>query len=143
MLPGSFTKATMSGKRSACIVVPVTSAGIMPCNSIKLSSISYRYGDKDEWALRHVDVTVPIGARVALVGTTGGGKTTAAHLLLGLLTPQEGQLLLDGVMLRKDEIQAWQQCCAFVPQNIKLLDASVRENIAFGVGDDDVDENQF
>jgi ATP-binding cassette subfamily B protein len=123
--------------------IPVTSAGIMPCNSIKLSSISYRYGDKDEWALRHVDVTVPIGARVALVGTTGGGKTTAAHLLLGLLTPQEGQLLLDGVILRKDEIQAWQQCCAFVPQNIKLLDASVRENIAFGVGDDDVDENKL
>ena len=69
----------------------------MPCNSIKLSSISYRYGDNSEWALRDVDVTVPIGARVALVGTTGGGKTTAAHVLLGLLTPEEGQLLLDGV----------------------------------------------
>ncbi len=123
--------------------IPVTPAGIMPCNSIKLSSISYRYGDKDEWALRHVDVTVPIGARVALVGTTGGGKTTAAHLLLGLLTPEEGQLLLDGVMLQADEIQAWQQCCAFVPQNIKLLDASVRENVAFGVGDDDIDENKL
>ena len=123
--------------------IPVTPAGIMPCNSIKLSSISYRYGDKDEWALRHVDLTVPIGARVALVGTTGGGKTTAAHLLLGLLTPEEGQLLLDGVMLQTDEIQAWQRCCAFVPQNIKLLDASVRENIAFGVGDDDIDENKL
>ena len=123
--------------------IPVTPAGIMPCNSIKLSSISYRYSDKADWALRDVDVTVPIGARVALVGTTGGGKTTAAHVLLGLLTPEEGQLLLDGVELQADEIQAWQRCCAFVPQNIKLLDASVRENIAFGVGDDDIDENKL
>ena len=122
---------------------PVTPAGIMPCNSIKLSSISYRYSDKADWALKDVDVTVPIGARVALVGTTGGGKTTAAHVLLGLLTPEEGQLLLDGVELQADEIQAWQRCCAFVPQNIKLLDASVRENIAFGVGDDDIDENKL
>ena len=119
---------------------PVTPAGIMPCNSIQLSKISYRYGDKADWALRHVDLTIPIGARVALVGTTGGGKTTTAHVLLGLLTPTEGQLLLDGVMLQKDEIQAWQRCCAFVPQNIKLLDASVRENIAFGISDDDIDE---
>ena len=123
--------------------LPVTPAGIMPRHTIKLSQISYRYDQKAGWALRHVDVTVPVGARVALVGSTGGGKTTAAHLLLGLLSPVEGQLLLDGVSMQNAEIQAWQRCCAFVPQNIKLLDASVRGNVAFGIDDDDIDEDKL
>ena len=123
--------------------LPVTPAGIMPRHTIKLSQISYRYDQKAGWALRLVDVTVPVGARVALVGSTGGGKTTAAHLLLGLLSPVEGQLLLDGVSMQNAEIQAWQRCCAFVPQNIKLLDASVRGNVAFGIDDDDIDEDKL
>jgi len=84
-----------------------------------------------------------VGARVALVGSTGGGKTTAAHIMLGLLTPVEGELLLDGVSLQRNELQAWQKCCAFVPQNIKLLDASVRGNVAFGVDDDDINEDRL
>ena len=123
--------------------LPVTPAGIMPRHTIKLSHISYRYDQKAGWALRDVDVTVPVGARVALVGSTGGGKTTAAHLLLGLLSPVEGQLLLDGVSMQNEEIQSWQRCCAFVPQNIKLLDASVRGNVAFGIDDDDIDEDKL
>ena len=115
----------------------------MPRHTIKLSNISYRYDSSAGWALHDVDVTVPVGARVALVGSTGGGKTTAAHLLLGLLSPVEGQLLLDGVSLQNEEIQAWQHCCAFVPQNIKLLDTSVRGNVAFGIDDDEIDENKL
>ena len=123
--------------------LPVTPAGIMPRHTIKLSHISYRYDQKAGWALRDVDVTVRGGARVALVGSTGGGKTTAAHLLLGLLSPVEGQLLLDGVSMQNEEIQSWQRCCAFVPQNIKLLDASVRGNVAFGIDDDDIEEDKL
>ena len=121
----------------------VTPAGIMPRHTIKLSNVSYSYDESAGWALSDVDVTVPVGARVALVGSTGGGKTTAAHIMLGLLTPLEGELLLDGVSLQRNELQAWQKCCAFVPQNIKLLDASVRGNVAFGVDDDDLDEDRL
>ena len=51
--------------------------------------------------------------------------------------------MLDGIPLQKNEVQAWQKCCAFVPQNIKLLDSSVRENIAFGVGDDEINEDKL
>ena len=121
----------------------VTPAGIMPRHTIKLSNVSYSYGESAGWALSDIDLTVPVGARVALVGSTGGGKTTAAHIMLGLLTPLEGELLLDGVSLQRNELQAWQKCCAFVPQNIKLLDASVRGNVAFGVDDDDLDEDRL
>ena len=123
--------------------LPVTPAGIMPRHTIKLSNVSYSYNDTSGMALSDVDVTVPVGARVALVGSTGGGKTPAAHILLGLLTPVEGELLLDGVSLQRNELQAWQKCCAFVPQNIKLLDASVRGNVAFGVDDDDINEDRL
>lgn len=119
----------------------VSPAGIMPRYSIKLDGIFYKYSDDSPWALQNIDLTIPVGARVALVGTTGGGKTTAAHLLLGLLTPQHGKLRLDGLELSQEEVQAWQQCCAFVPQNINLVDSSVRENVAFGIDDDDIDED--
>jgi len=59
---------------------------------------------------------------------------------LGLLTPQRGSLQLDGIPLKPEELPAWQACCAIVPQNIVLLDASVRGNVAFGVEDDLIDD---
>ena len=121
--------------------LPVTPAGIMPRNTVKLDRIDYRYSQDSDWVLNNVNLTIPVGARVAFVGTTGGGKTTTAHLLLGLLQPSNGQLLLDGVPLASNEVQAWQRCCAFVPQGIKLLDASVRGNVAFGVEDDAINED--
>ena len=119
----------------------VTPAGIMPRNTVKLDRIDYRYSEDSDWVLNNVNLTIPVGARVAFVGTTGGGKTTTAHLLLGLLQPTNGQLLFDGVPLASNEVQAWQRCCAFVPQGIKLLDASVRGNVAFGVEDDAINED--
>jgi ATP-binding cassette subfamily B protein len=88
-----------------------------------------------------VNLTVPVGSRVALVGQTGGGKSTAAHLLLGLLQPQQGQLLLDGIPVTASELPAWQACCAIVPQNIVLLDASVCANVAFGSDDNAIDHD--
>ena len=121
----------------------VTPAGVMPKHTIKLQAISYRYSESSDWALKNVDLTVPVGSRVALVGSTGGGKTTAAHLLLGLLKPSEGHVLLDGVEMQNEEIQAWQRCCAFVPQNIRLLDASVRSNVAFGLNEESIDDESL
>ncbi len=123
------------------VSLPVTPAGIMPRNTLKLDQISYRYSEDSGWVLNNVNLTIPVGARVAFVGTTGGGKTTTAHILLGLLQPSKGQLLLDGVPVSSNEVQAWQRCCAFVPQGINLLDASVRGNVAFGVEDDSIDED--
>ncbi len=110
--------------------------GVMPSTSIRLDNISYRYPQSSDWVIDGVSLNVPIGSRIALVGQTGGGKTTVAHLLLGLLEPQKGKLLLDGIELLPEELPSWQACCAFVPQNISLLDASIRENVAFGIDDD-------
>ena len=120
-----------------------TPTGVMPRTSIRLENVWYRYPQSGDWVMRGVCLNVPVGSRVALVGATGGGKTTAAHLLLGLLHPQQGSLMLDGISVMPNEIPAWQACCAIVPQNIALLDASIRENVAFGIDDDSIDDDRL
>ena len=106
-------------------------SGIMPSRLIELSNVTFSYRGSDHLILEKINLSIPVGSRIALVGSTGSGKTTIAHLLLGLYSPSDGRLLLDGINVSKRDLPAWQANCAFVPQNIRLLDASVRENVAF------------
>jgi ATP-binding cassette subfamily B protein len=117
-----------------------TPEGIFPTRSIRLQNVSYRYPSSDDWVLRDVSLSIPVGSRIALVGTTGGGKTTAAHLLLGLLEPQRGCLELDGIPVSDLDLPAWQASCAQVPQFINLLDASILENVAFGQAEEQINQ---
>ena len=119
-----------------------SSDGIMPSRLIELSGVNFSYQESDRLVLENVSLSIPVGSRIALVGSTGSGKTTIAHLLLGLYTPSTGGLLLDGVPVSAEEMPAWQANCAFVPQNIRLLDASVRENVAFCEDPDSIDDNE-
>lgn len=107
--------------------------GIFPIRTISLCSISYRYPNSEKWVLKNINISVPVGSRIAFVGPTGGGKSTAAYLLLALLNPQKGSLKLDGIDVNMDDIKSWHNCCSQVPQNIQLLDKSVMQNIAFGI----------
>ncbi len=80
------------------------------------------------------------GQSVGIVGTTGSGKTTSVDILLGLLVPQEGQVLVDGVDIR-DDMAGWFEQIGYIPQEIFMLDDTIRANIAFGeenVSDEDV-----
>ena len=119
-----------------------SSDGMMPTRLIELSGVNFSYKESDRLILENVSLSIPVGSRIALVGSTGSGKTTIAHLLLGLYTPSKGGLLLDGVPVSAEEMPAWQANCAFVPQNIRLLDASVRENVAFCEDSDSIDDNE-
>jgi ATP-binding cassette subfamily B protein len=117
-----------------------TPDGMMPRHFIQLENVSFRYSGSDRDVLSDVNLTIPVGSRIALVGRTGSGKTTLAHLLLGLFRPTQGELTLDGVPLTEEELPAWQANCALVPQDIRLMDASVRENVAFGQDPDSIDD---
>ena len=92
--------------------------------------------------IKGVNLTIPIGSRIALVGRTVCVNTTLAHLILGLYMPTQGALLLDGIDVSDQEVPAWQSNCAFVPQSIHLLDGSIRDNVAFGCDAESIDDDK-
>ena len=117
-----------------------TPEGLMPRRVIQLKEVSFSYRRSDQLVVDSVNISIPIGSRIALVGRTGSGKTTIAHLLLGLLEPASGQLLLDGIPVSRSDLPAWQANCALVPQDIRLFDGSIRDNVAFGLDDVLIDD---
>jgi ABC-type multidrug transport system fused ATPase/permease subunit len=109
---------------------------------IRFESVGFRYGSDGPWVLDQLALTIPKGARVGFVGTTGSGKSTTLDLLMGLLEPTNGQIFVDGVSMNGEHRRAWQRSIAHVPQSIYLADTTVAENIAFGVPPDAIDLNR-
>jgi ATP-binding cassette subfamily B protein len=120
----------------------ISPEGIRPRRSIRLHDVTYSYPGRDEPVISGLNLTIPVGSRVALVGSTGSGKSTTAHLLLGLLTPQQGALEIDGLVVEKEDMRAWQSCCAYVPQIVSFLRGSVLENIAFAEDPQQVNQDR-
>ena len=102
-------------------------------NSISFESVRFRYLSDGQWVLDGISFNIPKGARVGFVGVTGSGKTTLLDLLMGLLDPNEGQILVDDFPTTGDRRRSWQRAIAHVPQSIFLADITIAENIAFGV----------
>ncbi len=108
-------------------------------NNIRFENVRFRYTSDGPWVLNGYNLTIPRGARVGIVGSTGSGKSTSLDLLMGLLTPTDGEVLVDGQPITGNSLRAWQRSIAHVPQSIYLADATVAENIAFGVPPDTID----
>jgi ATP-binding cassette subfamily B protein len=102
-------------------------------SSVCFKDVRFRYVNDGPWVLDDLNLTISKGARVGVVGSTGSGKSTMLDLLMGLLLPIEGELLVDGQPIVGKRLRAWQRTIAHVPQSIYLADASVAENIAFGI----------
>ncbi|MDC0975663.1 ABC transporter ATP-binding protein [Alphaproteobacteria bacterium] len=119
-----------------------TPAPLILEDTIHFDAVRFRYTSDGPWVLNGLNIAIPKGARVGFVGSTGSGKSTTLDLLMGLLTPTEGELLLDGDPVKGNRLRAWQQTIAHVPQSIYLADTSLAENIAFGVPRDAIDLNQ-
>ncbi len=107
--------------------------------SIQLSGIGFRYSSIAPWVIQDVDLVIPKGCRIGLIGATGSGKSTLLDLIMGLLQPTQGGLAIDGLPVTGSNYRAWQAHIAHVPQAIFLADATIAENIAFGVAPENID----
>ncbi|HRK68081.1 MAG TPA: ABC transporter ATP-binding protein [Hyphomonas sp.] len=106
--------------------------------TFELRDVTYSYPGSVA-GLHGVTLTVRKGESLGIVGRTGSGKTTLVDVILGLLTPQSGSVLVDGVPLDAARRRAWQRSLGYVPQDIFLTDASLAENIAMGLAPGDID----
>lgn len=107
--------------------------------SFQLKSVSFRYLDQGPYIFKDLNLVIPKGNRVGFIGPTGCGKSTLIDIVMGLLWPTSGVLEVDGRVINPSDQQAWQKHIAHVPQAIYLADASIQENIAFGIPKEKID----
>lgn len=109
---------------------------------ISIEGIGFAYEGTDHNVLERIDLEIPAGRSLAIVGSSGAGKTTLVDLILGLHKPTEGRILIDGQDLL-DVLPAWQRAIGLVPQDVFLLDESLRTNIAFGESIEEIDAERL
>ena len=110
--------------------------------SIELSDVSFVYAGTDKYILDKVSLSIARGESVGVVGPSGAGKTTLVDVIMGLLKISAGDIKVDGVSVFEG-LSSWQRLIGYVPQNIYLSDDSIRHNIAFGIPDEEIDDDRI
>ncbi len=100
---------------------------------VRFEAVSLRYAPTLPLALDNIDLEIPVGSTVALVGASGAGKSSIADLLVGLYDPSVGKILVDGIDLQQLELASWQQRLGVVSQDTFMFNASIAQNIAYGL----------
>jgi len=111
-------------------------------NEIVLKNISFRYNSKAPFVINNFNLRIKKGSRIGFVGKTGSGKSTIMDIVMGLLQPSKGIFQVDGKIVTKKNIRSWQKNVTHVPQVIFLSDASIAENIAFGIPYEEINHNR-
>ncbi len=109
---------------------------------LDVEDVTYRYPGSEATVLDRVSLSVAAGTSVALVGVSGAGKTTLVDVVLGLHQPEHGRVLTDGVPI-DDDLAAWQRSIGLVPQDVYLIDDTLRANIALGEPDEIIDDQRL
>lgn len=130
----------LRSEQAACCASAVMACGVE--NSVRFDNVEFKYAPEAPLVLRKISFEIKRGERIGVIGATGSGKSTTMDLLLGLLQPTSGQIHIDGEPMVGDKVFAWQKSLSHVPQVIYLADASIAENIAFGLPKDKVDMEQ-
>lgn len=115
--------------------LPVTKA-------VNLEDITYHYPNSDKLIFDHASVSFPIGKSIGIVGASGAGKTTIIDILLGLLKLETGKVMADDADIQ-EHYREWLANVGYIPQMIFLLDADIRKNVAFGVPEEEIDEERL
>lgn len=108
--------------------------------NIKFCNVTFKYPKAKRTVIKDLNLEIKANTTIGFVGATGSGKTTTIDILLGLLRPQSGELFVDDARLSEDNLGMWQRNIGYVPQHIYLSDDTVTRNIAFGVADDEIDQ---
>ena len=123
-------------------VIAADAAEKLPLKEALLAEhLTFGYLHTERDVLTDVSFTIARGSSVALIGASGGGKTTTADILLGLLAPREGRILVDGRDIR-EHLRAWRRNIGYIPQSIYLTDDTIRGNVAFGIEEREISDAQ-
>ncbi len=110
---------------------------------IEFDSVTFAYPSKPEKTiLKDISISIPKNKSIALIGPSGAGKTTLADIILGVLKPQQGKIMADDVDIF-DHLHSWHRVVGYIPQNIYIIDDSIRNNVAFGEDEDKIDDNEI
>lgn len=109
-------------------------------NHVQLNKIAYSYPQTNKPVLKNISLEINRHTSIAIIGPTGAGKTTLVDIILGLLTPQQGEIIVDGTIITNANLQGWQRNLGYVPQQIYLCDDTIARNIAFGLPDEEIDD---
>lgn len=108
---------------------------------IVIQGVDWKYPNTTDYVLKNVDLKIEKGESIALIGTSGAGKTTLADILLGLLIPEVGDVLVDGISLHQSR-EKWGKLIGFVSQAFYINDDTIRNNIAFGIEEEQIDDDR-
>lgn len=111
-------------------------------DKIQIKNINWRYSDELPNVLENLEMEIRPGEAIGLIGESGAGKTTLADILLGLFKPQAGEILVDGKSIYENSTN-WNKLVGYVPQNVFLIDDTVRNNILFGVDEENANEERI
>jgi ABC-type multidrug transport system fused ATPase/permease subunit len=109
------------------------------CKILELKSITYVYPGTYKPVIKDLNIKIDVNTSIAFAGATGAGKTTIANIILGLLRPDSGKMIVDGVEITDENLSSWQRNLGYIPQDIYLQHDTVIKNITFGIPYDKVD----
>jgi len=123
-------------------MIELNSQEYKPFKTLELKNIYFKYTKDSNQALKDVSLTIHSGDSIGLIGSSGSGKTTLVDLLLGLLKPQEGIIEYNGKLIDESWVD-WRSQIAYIPQEIFLIDNTLRNNIALGVDNEKINEHKI
>jgi ABC-type multidrug transport system fused ATPase/permease subunit len=107
-------------------------------NNIHIKDVDFQYSESSDSAIHAVNININDGSVVGFIGPSGAGKSTLINVILGLLKPDKGQVLVNGMDIQNN-MRSWQNRIGYVPQSIYLTDDTLKNNVAFGIPEGEID----